>query len=285
MVLLAVFGAGCRCPFASSSSPHQSLRAALTFHASFDHGPDADYARGDKRIFTASSFNSRTNAQPGLNASNVTFTAKGEGRFGDGLHFTHKQAPLIFFRAQDNIAFHPNTWNGTVSFWLQADPAGGLPTGFCDPLQLTPRAWNDAAFFVEFEKRQEVPFRLGIYADYKVWNPGNRKWEEIPPSEKPLVTVQKPPFAAGKWTHVAVTFENFNTGLANGTARLYLDGIPQGEMTARTQTFTWDLASTVIQLGVGYVGRFDDLAIFNRSLSPAEIIALHQLERGVASLR
>ena len=46
---------------------------------------------------------------------------------------------------------------------------GQLEPGFCDPVQITPRAWNDAAFFVEFEKRPEsIPFRLGVYADLGV---------------------------------------------------------------------------------------------------------------------
>ena len=33
-----------------------------------------------------------------------------------------------------------------------------------------------------------------------------------------------------------------------------------------------------------YVGLYDDLAIFNRALSGEEVVALHQLETGVAGL-
>ena len=33
-----------------------ALRQALTFYASFDHGFDADYARGDRSIYSAVSF-------------------------------------------------------------------------------------------------------------------------------------------------------------------------------------------------------------------------------------
>lgn len=278
------FTTGCRCPFAPKQSAQGSLRDALTFHASFDGGVNADFARGDKQIYTSASFNTRSNAQPGLIASNVTFLARGEGRFGDALHFTSKQGPLIFFQAKDNMTYRTNGWSGSVSFWLQADPEGALPSGFCDPLQITPRAWNDAAFFVEFEKRQDVPFRLGVYADYKVWNPDDRKWEQIPFAEKPLLHIAKPPFSAGKWTHVVFTFDNFNTGKADGVARLYLDGRLQGGISARTQTFTWDLAATAIQLGVGYVGKFDDLSLFDRQLSPAEITTLFGLKRGASAL-
>ena len=282
-VATLALAAGCTCPFAGKQST-RSLRSALTFHASFDQGVNADFARGDRQLYTASSFNTRSNALPGLIASNVTVVARGEGRFGDALHFTHKQAPLVFYKAPENVAYQTSQWSGTVSFWLQADPEGALPSGFSDPIQITPHAWNDAAFFVEFEKRQDIPFRLGVYADFKIWNPGNIKWEQIPAAEKPLLTVSKPPFKAGKWTHVVFTFENFNTGRPDGVARLYLDGIPHGEIPARTQTFTWDLATTVVQLGVGYVGKFDDLSIFNRTLTPSEVTTLFSLERGAATL-
>lgn len=283
-ITLVLMTLGCACPFAPKPSAERSLRSALTFHASFDHGVRADFGRGDRELYTASSFNARSNALPGLVASNVTVIARGQGRFGDALRFTQKQAPLLFYKAPGNLTYRTDAWSGSVSFWLQADPEGALPTGFCDPLQITPRAWNDAAFFVEFEKRQEIPFRLGVYADYKVWNPDNRKWEQIPMAEKPLLTVANPPFKSGKWTHVVFTFENFNTGRPDGVARLYLDGVPRGEVSARTQTFSWDLTTTAIQLGVGYVGLFDDLSIFERALSAGEVSALFRLPQGATDL-
>ena len=44
--------------------------------------------------------------------------------------------------------------------------------------------------------------------------PTKRKFEDIPASERPLVTVTDPPFSGNKWTHVVFTFERFNTGKA-----------------------------------------------------------------------
>lgn len=153
-----------------------------------------------------------------------------------------------------------------------------------DPIQVTAHAWNDAAFFVEFEKRRETPLRLGVYADYPVWNPANRKWDEIPAANKPLITVAHPPFARGKWTHVAFTFEHFNTGQPGGVARLYLDGELAGVMPPRGQTFTWDERLASIMLGLGYVGLFDELSWFNRALTEAEVRSLYHLEHGIDSL-
>ncbi len=111
-----------------------------------------------------------------------------------------------------------------------------------------------------------------------------RKFEEIPFGEKPLVTVEKPPFRAGRWTHVVFTFERFNTSRPDGVARLYLDGKPQGELKGRQQTFTWDLDRAVMALGLGYVGLFDELSVFNRALREDEIQSIHTIARGVASL-
>ncbi len=262
-----------------------ALRKALVFHASFDGGTDAPRASGDPKLYWAPSFKQRNEAKPGLPDSGEVTLAKGEGKFGDALRFTAKKSPVVFFRGDGNVPFASRDWNGTVSFWLNVDPEGKLEPGFCDPIQITDSAWNDAAFFVEFEKRPEsIPFRLGVYADFAVWNPGNRKFEEIPAGEKPLVTVEKPPFRAGRWTHVVFTFEHFNTGRPDGVARLYLDGQPQGELRNRQQTFTWDLDKAVVALGLGYIGLFDELAIFNRLLSAQEIQSIHTMERGISSL-
>ena len=94
---------------------------------------------------------------------------------------------------------------------------------------------------MEFSKDEKPrEFRLGVYADFEVWNPQNKKWEDIPMAEKPLAPVVRPPFTREKWTHVAFTFENFNTGKPNGIAKLYLNGEERGVLKERTQTFTWD---------------------------------------------
>src|SRR5689334_4793866 len=90
-----------------------SLRESLTFHASFDGTPDAGYALGDRRIYTAPSFSKQTTAQPGLNASNIVVLAKGQGRFGDALWFNQKPAPLVFFKAAKNISYRTNNWSGS----------------------------------------------------------------------------------------------------------------------------------------------------------------------------
>jgi hypothetical protein len=265
---------------------HPALQQALTFHASFDQGLDADFATGDPVFRHAPSLSKQAEGKTGLPESGEVQLVRDAGRFGHALRFTKKKSPMPFFRAARNVPYRTNHWSGTVSFWLSTDPAGELEPGFCDPIQITPRAWNDAGFFVEFEKRtNDIPFRLGVYPDFKVWNPANKKWADVTAAEKPLEAAPKTPFTRGKWTHVAFTFENFNTGRDDGIARLYLDGVPAATVGPRRQTFTWDEDKCLIALGLSYIGLWDELAVFNRALTADEVGQLHGLKNGVRDLR
>jgi hypothetical protein len=268
------------------SDDSAALASALVFHAPFDGSVNARLAAGDPALYWAPTWNRRQEAQPGLPPSGETRHAAGAGRVGDALQFTRRGAPIVFFNGGANVPYAPRQWQGTASFWLHTDPQGELPPGFCDPIQLLGRAWNDAGMFVEFEKRPDsIPFRLGAYADLDVWNPTKRRIQDIPPAERPLLTVDQPPFAKGKWTHVAFTWESFNTGWPDGVARLYLDGQPQGALSGRQQTFTWDPSQSAVTLGLNYIGLLDELAMFNRALTAADVATLYRLEGGVAALK
>src|SRR5262249_43531716 len=100
-----------------------------------------------------------------------------------------------------------------------------------------------------------------------------------------LLKIAEPPFGRGRWTHVTVTWDGLNSS-RSGRARLYLDGVERGATGVIRERFSWDATKALIRLGTGrYVGLVDDLAFFNRPLSPGEVGALHGLERGVAELR
>src|SRR5438093_601462 len=58
------------------------LSKSLIFHASFDHGFDADFARGDRAIYSAPSYRLFDAAKAGVASPDVVI-AKGQGRFGD----------------------------------------------------------------------------------------------------------------------------------------------------------------------------------------------------------
>ena len=266
-----------------SAAPAELLKS-LTLHASFDKSPDADFALGEKRLFNAPNMDQPRTGVPGLPASAVVTQVPG-GKFGQALRFVKKSPEMVFYYAEKNVDYANNKFQGTVSLWLNLTPDEDLEPGYTDPIQITPRAWNDGAFFVEFTKDEKPrEFRLGAYADLKVWNPNNRDWNTIPFEEKPLIKVVNPPFKRGQWTHIVYTFSNYNTGKPDGQTHLYLNGEPRGQLTAREQTFTWDISKTRIMLGLSYTGLYDELSIFNRALTPAQVKELHQLPRGVTAL-
>lgn len=283
--LLATCAPDSEAPVEIADSPDtrtSTLSEALSFHASFDDGVDADFARGDAALYTAPSYDELASAQPGIGNPDVHHESE-RGRFGGGLDFTAKNTQAIFFRAHDNVAYTPARWSGTISFWLSLDPAVDLEPGFCDPIQITDSGYNDAAVWVDFTRDNPRQFRLGVFGDLKAWNPEELSGDDFPFFGERLVVVQPPPFQAGVWTHVVITYSGLGSD-AGGTAALYLDGTAVSKAVAGiVEPFTWDEPASV-RLGINYVGGYDELALFDRALSAEEVSELHMLESGVASL-
>lgn len=260
----------------------QALQSALTLYASFDKGLDADYAKGDPKLYTW--IDRKMNvAKAGLHTGGKTRVANGAGRFGDALEFRAGDAPWIFYLAEGNLDYRKENWAGSVSLWLQCDPMDGLAEGYCDPVQLTPRAWNDASFFLDFNKDGKPrDFRLGAFADKSVWNPGGG---DVPEEKRPLLTAKDPKFGTDKWTHVVFTWHGFNTGSKEAEAKLYLDGKLNGTLGGWNQQFTWKEEETArLLLGLHYVGLLDEFSVFNRALTSTEVARLFSMDEGLASL-
>ena len=248
-----------------ATAADSSLKSALTFYASFDSGTDADLAKGDKRLFTL------VDKQPkaGNHTEGMTRLAKGKGLSGGALHFTKRKAKWLLYDGAKNFHFTEKNWSGTVSFWLKVDPVNELDPGYVDPIQITPNTWNDASFFVDFNKDGNPrAFRLGAFADRVVWNPTKK---EVPEPQRPLVPAKSHPFSKDKWTHVAFTWERFNTGKKDGVAMLYLNGKKEGSIIGWNQKFSWGGKEHRVLIGLNYMGLFDELACFNRALSEKEI--------------
>jgi hypothetical protein len=265
-----------------AADPLAPLKESLTFHASFEDGMDAAHALGDRRIYSAASYQELDKRSPGHWGDDVEIAYDG-GKFGNALKFNVKNTKALFYTAEKNVPFSDAGWTGTVSFWLSLDPAIDLEPGFCDPIQITDKAYNDAAIWVDFTKDNPRQFRLGVFGDLEAWNPENKGPDENPAFNNRLVVVQQPPFAAGKWTHVVIVHEGLGT--PNGKATLYLDAQPQGTSEGISEAFSWDMATATIRLGVNYVGLWDELAIFSRAFSADEVKTLNGLAKGVLELR
>ncbi len=268
----------------AQDDPIPNLASALTFHASFDDGPNADYALGEKQIYSATIEGSEavTGLTSGLGDPPLELVSDG-GKFGGALKFARENSHVVVYKVEKNVAYSPVNFRGTASFWLSLDPAA-LPGHYCDPFQLTDKEYDNACIWVDFTKNDTPPnFRLGVFGDRETWDitgdGGNSEQFHFR-----LVTVAEPPFAGNRWTHVAITWDGIN-GTRTGRARLYLDAVYQGATNVIPEQFSWDSAKAGIRLGMGhFVGLIDDLALFNRPLSAEELRLLYGLKRGVAEL-
>lgn len=271
------------CWFSNALSPiiaaPQELQNGLTFLASFDQAADANWGAGDRRIYHAKSLKLE---QPvaGLPESIVQHIP--QGKFGGCLKFGARSEVFTFFKGQKNIAINNPQLSGTVSLWMKLDPQKDLEPGFVDPLQITDKTWNDSCLFLDFTK-DDIPrqFRLGVFSDYKFWNPSDINWDNIAVADRPMIVVEKPTFAADRWTHVVFTWHDFNG--QSSKARLFIDGKPQGELN-RPQKITWDVNKLAIILGIYYTGSMDELAIWNRALTDQEVMELHQRSESLSRL-
>jgi hypothetical protein len=252
----------------------------LTFHASFDDGPNADVAAGDAKIHTATNL-SRQQVAEGLTHAAVRIDDN--GRWGKCLRFTDTTESVVFFHGADNVPYSADGFALTVSFWMRLNPDQDLKPGYVDPLQITDKEWNNAALFVDFTKDdQPRHFRLGVFSDYRFWNPQDTPWDDIAVDKRPMVEVARPPFSATSWTHVAFVLDGVNSGRP-ALAQLYLNGRLQGKLSG-PQKFTWDPQRLAIMLGIQYIGAIDDFAVFRGAMSVTEIAELMQLEDGVREL-
>ena len=267
----------------SATALRDSLKAALQFVASFDRGFDADYAHGDPLIYSAPSYSKLDAAVPEVANPDIVI-AKGQGRYGDALQFRKKNTQALFYRASVNTGYRARNWSGTVSFWLNLSPDTDLEPGYTDPLQLTDKAYNNAAIWVDFT-RDDKPrhFRLGVFGDSAAWNKANLPSDQDPFFNQRTVVVTQPPFTRGQWTHVAIAFSAIGTD-SGGTAKLYLNGKLAGTATGIKEPFTWEPFLATVRLGVNYTGLFDELSMYTRALNDAEVDALYRLDGGVTSL-
>ncbi len=233
-------------------------KKALTFRATFDKGTDADFAKGDKAIYFAPSYKDLSAAVKGLGQAPVVHE-------NGALHFTGKNTVALFYKLDGNVPEKA----GTIAFQLKLDPALDLAPDFVDPIQFTDRAYNDCAIWVDFT-RDEKPrlFRLGVFGDLNVWSVGTAP-EKTQKFNQRLVVAKQPPFGREKWTQIVITYSGLGAG--DGTASLYVDGKLQGSSSKVAESFAWAPGKATIRLGVNYTGWMDNLAVYNRVLTPKEI--------------
>ncbi|WP_298896436.1 LamG domain-containing protein [uncultured Psychroserpens sp.] len=263
-----------------SFAQKKTLKDHVLFYSSFDGKASADIAIGDAQIYTAESYKNTTNAKAGLHDSNVVL-AKGKGLVGDAIHFKEAKTSAIFYKAYKNVGYSSTSWSGTISFWLRLDPNKELASHYCDPICITDSKWSDAGLWVDFTDHNPRQFRYGAMGDLAVWDPNNDS--DDTDWNKRTVTVNPAPFQSKTWTHVAMVFSKVNTK-TKSEFKLYLNAKIQGVIKDINDPFTWEPKNGKIMLGLGYIGFMDELAVFDKALSPDEIKTVYELKSGLKAI-
>lgn len=271
----------CLCPISATAQDLDPLKRALTLHATFDKGFDADFSRGDKACFIRQG----QNLIPCVASDDLKIVSDG-GRFGGALWFPKKGKTPPQFKGTDVVNYNDKNWHATVSVWLRLTPDADLEPGYCDPVQIVGDDNKKGYIFLEWSK-DETPryFRYAIRPLFHIWNPTNVQWADIPFEKRPMVQVARAPFSRESWTHVAFSFENINDKSQKPIGKLYINGLLQGSIENWDLIFAWDPSKVMLVLGAAYVGHMDDLSVFNRALSAAEVKQLFDLKNGVSDLR
>lgn len=269
----------------SQSNPSSDLKNALTFYVSFDNGTTADFALGDPNIYTANASyaNSRRKLeerQVGMNNANHR-VIEGKGQFGNAFEFGKKSSKVVYYKSKDNIAYDPQNWSGSISFWLSVDPLTDLD-GYTDPIQITDANYNDASIWVDFTDADPPDFRLGVIGDKNAWSQDTLNSPFMVEFEKRLVNVETPSFTRKTWTHILITYDGLGT--SQSSASLYLNGEKKGTISGIDDPFTWELEESNIFLGLGFTGLMDELSIFNKPLTDNQAMELYQLKGGIKSM-
>ena len=252
----------------------------LLFLTTFDDTTDVNLFGPDNDagwIYTAESPRRATTLMN--NRCESVTIAKGQGKMRDCLRFGEQTRRVLYYQASPNLPFPRANWSGSLSFWLKPDLArlGPRPSY---PLQYFDGNWNRGGFFLRFPNVSRDTFELGVVgSDPNV--AGSLKLEQIPSSQKHIIAIRQAPFRNDEWTFVGITYKNVNPARAGvSTARLYLDGkiVGQLETPLRVQWMHPDernvKQNAAMFLGINYVGDIDDLRLYNKALTRAEMMAL-----------
>lgn len=250
--------------------------SAVSLYASFDEKVAADFGGGALGLQTRSDHPQRKGQyifREGI-PTNIFQITEGNGVANGALECLDvlPKRGRIFFPAKGNMAFQDGGWGGSISMWINTNPDTLFKTSFCDPVQVTHKGAHDGGLWIDFPDQKPRDMRMGIFPALK---PGEKPLKESDPNAS-IVRLNKVGFRKGDWHHLALSWDHFDTGKANGNSRFYVDGKLIGEVKDRKLSMEWDLEKTGIYIAVSFIGLMDEFAVFNRPLTAREIAYLHK---------
>jgi hypothetical protein len=242
----------------------------VLFYSSFDESTTADFGGGDLRLWTRTGQSAKGNtvAKLGVDEKRVRIAAS-RGVQGGALELdVLADDGFVFYPAAGKLAPRRGGWGGAASLWINGDLAD-LKTDHCDPVQVMQYRYNNGAVWVDFDKPRNL--RVGLFPTL-----GEGKTApDVSVDQQPIVVAKSPKLQPGVWHHLALVWDNFDTGRADGRASLYLDGRQITSIENQRADMDWDLERVRIFLGAAYVGLIDEVAIFDHALSADEVVQLH----------
>ncbi len=246
VLVLALLFLGCSRP-EDPQKAIDNLAASMSFYASYEDGMDAAYARDDRRIYSAPSYDALDERGPWYWGQDVKL-AYDSGISGHALGFTGGLTQALFYTGEANT---PWADGGAVSVWLNPGEFSGAPLAVTGVDPFAPAAAIDFS---------SDPIQLAVRA---IQGEG----AAVPPE--------------GDWVHVVISISNPRSG---GKVTVYVNGEESTSFDLTDPDHSWDSARSMMRLGVNYVGLIDELATFDRAVTPAEVRLLHDTPNLPASL-
>ena len=235
-------------------------------------GPIAQWSFEDASDLGADSVGSQT-MSPAAGASGSTAPSQvTDGHSGNAVRIKRTSSTVGYAMLTPNSNYLPSgTGPLTVSLWIRPDSASHQNAYFINRMRLagTPAGWTSNNRWKGWLFRFVGGDRLLVY--FNNWsgtaedsNNGALAW--IPAGQ----------YNDGKWHHAAFTLD------AAKKVTIYWDGVKVGAHTVNTCTVESDTRVIIgsYETGNGYSGDYDEIKIFDRALSDAEIVT----EAGVSPL-
>ena len=260
--LLLSLSLGCGGP---EKEIEESLRAHVLFFSNFEKAVDALYSVGSEFVEID---NYRSRREP-------------DGGIPDGYFTFDKGARALSYQAKGNFPYSENSaWSGAVSLWLAYDPNSDPEADFPEPFHIGRKEgfpWDDAVISVDFTKPPR-DLRFGCYPN---------KTQDLTDEmiDQRVIRVKDIQWKLTEWHHIVITWSNFNSGKANAEWALFVDGVEQGRKKGLRQDITWNMEDQIIRFShYKYTGKIDEIAIFDKMLTPNEAKYLHKPKRPLNEL-
>lgn len=254
--MVGLLSAASLCLLTACSSPEKAiednLRKHVLFFSNFEKGVDALDCEGNP-LATFDTANTQHIKTGGAVDGHLAF---------------NKQAGALNYSAEKNFPYSVNqAWSGGVAFWMRVD-ASDLDANYPEPFHIGKKdengyPWDNAVIFIDI-KKSDMTLRFGCYPD---------KTQEITDQMVANRVITTPmTWKPTEWHHIAITWSNFNSGKADAEWAMFIDGVEVGRKGPLRHDMTWNMADMAFRFNhYQYPGHIDEIAVFNKRLTPEEI--------------